>query len=103
MAGAIILVTGEIGPTSEDITFHFNAQDIKGVGLTSGDVYEVLDNAEQNMTFAFPPLTQSEKSDVRFRLIRHGSADNLWMRFSFTFTYPPGTFEITRDQLECRG
>ena len=97
------LITGEVGPTSEDITIHFNTQDVKGVGLTSGDAYEIPENEKVDLVITSVPFTFDEQFDIRFRLIRAGSADNLWMRQTVEISFPPGNVQIKRNQVECRG
>lgn len=97
------LVTGEIGETSADFTIYINAEDIEGVGLVTGARYFQPANSTDEIKFTAVPLTSSEEFDLRYRLIREGSLENLWLRISFTFTFPPGTEEIRRFELECRG
>jgi hypothetical protein len=97
------LVTGEIGETSADVTIHVNAEDIEGVGLVTGARYSQPANSTDEITLTAVPFTQSEEFDLRYRLIREGSPDNLWLRITFTFTFPPGTEEIRRFEIECRG
>jgi len=97
-------VTDETTPTEVHVKVHVNAQDIEGVGLTSGDMYRVEDNVLNEFSFTLvPPFEFEQELDVRFRLIREGSDDNLWMRFTARFTFPPGDLEIIRNELECRG
>ncbi len=97
------LVTGEIGETSEDVTIHVDAEGIEGVGLETGARYSVPVNSEDEMTLTDVPPTFSEEYDLRYRLIREGSLDNLWLRVTFTFTFPPGTTDVKRLEIECRG
>jgi hypothetical protein len=96
------LVTGEIGETSADYTIHVNAEDIEGVGLVTGARYTQPANETDEITFTAVPLTSTEDFDLRYRLIREGSLDNLWLRISFTYTFPPGTEVVKRFELECR-
>jgi hypothetical protein len=94
----------ETTPTEVTARVRINAQDIEGVGLTSGDMYRVEDNIKNDFSFTIvPPFEFQQEVDVRFRLIREGSDDNLWMRFKARFTFPPGTTEILKNELECRG
>jgi hypothetical protein len=95
------LVTGEETPTSSDIKIHVNLQGVSGVGLTSGDRYSIAQNEKTDIEFT--PTTSEQETDFRFRLIRQGSDDNLWVRQTFRFTFPPGTFELIRNETECRG
>jgi len=55
------------------------------------------------MTLTDVPPTFSEEIDLRYRLIRAGSLDNLWLRVTVTFTVPPGTTDVRRLEIECRG
>jgi hypothetical protein len=95
--------TGEISPTRTDIKFHANAQGIEGVGLTSGDRYNVPQNTKDDLEFSSPPPRIEEEFDLRFRLIRQGSDDNFWLRFKFRFSFPPFEFELIKLEIECRG
>ena len=97
------LVTGEIGETSEDVTIHVDAEGIEGVGLVTGERYSVPANETDEITLTDVPPTFSEEYDLRYRLIREGSLDNLWLRVTFTFTVPPGTTDVRRLEIECRG
>jgi hypothetical protein len=96
------LVIEQVGPTSQQITFHVNAQGIEGVGSVSGDRYSVPANSKQEITFTAVPETVSDEFELRFRLIREGSLDNLWLRYTATITFPPGTLD-ERLEIECRG
>ena len=97
------LVTGEIGETSEDVTIHIDAEGIEGVGLVTGERYSLPANETNEMTLTGVPPTFSQEFDLRYRLIREGSLDNLWLRITFTFTVPPGTTDVRRLEIECRG
>ena len=97
------LVTGEIGETSEDVTIHIYAEGIEGVGLVTGERYSLPANETNEMTLTGVPPTFSQEFDLRYRLIREGSLDNLWLRITFTFTVPPGTTDVRRLEIECRG
>ena len=97
------VVTGEITPTSASIKFHLNNQGVSGVGLTSGDRYSVLQNFSQSTNVTFPPLTGSIDVDNRFRIIRQGSNDNLWLRQTFRITFNPFSVTLIRSEFECRG
>ncbi len=97
------LVTGEIGATSEDVTIHVDAEGIEGVGLVTGERYSLPANETDEITLTDVPPTFSEEFDLRYRLIRAGSLDNLWLRVTFTFTDPPGTIDVRRFEIECRG
>jgi hypothetical protein len=97
------LVTGEIGPTSAHVTIRVNAQGIEGVGQVTGDRYSVPANSKEEITITAEPPTFSQEFDLRFRLIRAGSLDNLRLRITFTFTDPPGTTDVRRFEIECRG
>ena len=79
---------------------HFNAQGFEGVGLTSGDKYRILDNDKVEVV-----ITETSfdlVSHDRFRLIREGSRDNLWLRIHMQIT-DDGEPVFTRFEIECRG
>jgi hypothetical protein len=97
------VVTEDIGPTSTDVTIHIDAEGIEGVGQVTGARYSVPINEKDEVTIRDVPPTFREEFDLRYRLIREGSLDNLWFRFTFTFTVPPGTEDVRRFEIECRG
>jgi len=97
------VVTADIGPTSADVTTHIDAEGIEGVGEVTGARYSVPINETDEITLTDVPLTSREEFDLRYRLIREGSLDNLWLRITFTSTFPPGTVDVKRLEIECRG
>jgi len=97
------VVTEEIGPTSSDVTIHVNGEGIEGVGQVTGARYSVPLNENDETTFTVEPPTESEEADLRLRLIREGSLDNFWLRVTATTTIPPGTVDVKRMEIECRG
>lgn len=98
------LVTGEQTPAGSDIKIHLNTQGIEGVGLTSGDRYQFIQNQKSDFEFSnVPPFPFEQEFDFRYQLIRQGSDDNLWIRQTTRFSYPPYEFEIIRNEFECRG
>jgi hypothetical protein len=97
------VVTEEIGPTSSDVTIHVDGEGIEGVGQVTGARYSVPLNEKDETTFTVEPPTESEEADLRLRLIREGSLDNFWLRITATTTVPPGTVDVKRMEIECRG
>jgi hypothetical protein len=97
------LVTGEIGATSANVTIHVNGEGIEGVGQITGARYSVPLNEKDEITVTTEPFTESEEADLRLRLIREGSVDNFWLRVTATSTTPPGTVDVKRLEIECRG
>jgi hypothetical protein len=77
---------------------HENNQGVTGVGLTSGDRYSIQQNAKIRIVESGPTLDHYQ--DVRLRLVRHGSADDLWIRETLRIT---SHVEIIRFEIECRG
>lgn len=96
-----LLVTGTETPTLIDAKAHINTQGISGVGLVSGDQYNIQENVRED--FVITTSSADEFVDVLFRVVRQGSLDNLWLRQTYRFTFPPSHFEIIRDEMECRG
>lgn len=98
-----VVVTGEQTPTSSDVKFHVNTQGVEGIGLTSGDRYSIIQNVKEEFQFSFPPFRFEREVDFRFRMIRQGSDDNLWVRQTFRVSSPPFRLELIRSEIECRG
>jgi len=97
------VVTGEIGATTEDVTIQVNAEDVEGVGLVTGARYTQPATSKEEITITDVPPTLRQEFDLRYRLIREGSLDDLWFRFTFKLTVPPGTDDVSRLEIECRG
>ena len=95
------VVTGEIGATTEDVTIQVNAEDVEGVGLVTGARYTEPANSKEVITITDVPPTLRQEFDIRYRLIREGSLDDLWFRLTFTLTVP-GTEDVRRLEIECR-
>ena len=98
---AHVLRTGQLTPTT-DIKVRLNAV-AEGIGLISGDRYVLIQNNNAEFVTSAGGSTIDQEVDVRFRMIREGSDDNFWLRLTFRLTFPPGTVEIIRDEVECRG
>ena len=96
-------VTRDITPTGYQETFYANFQGVKGVGLTSGDQYSFLVNQKNHWEVSYTPDGLEQEADLRVRLIRQGSNDNMWFRQTIRITSPPYQFEIIRSEIECRG
>jgi hypothetical protein len=94
-----VIETGTDG--TQTFKVHFNAQGFEGIGLTSGDKYRIMDNDKVEVVIT--ETTFDLVSHDRFRLIRQGSLDNLWLRIHTRLTDPEGEPEITRLEFECRG
>jgi hypothetical protein len=96
-----VLATGTLTPTNIDAKVHENTQGISGVGLVTGDRYSVLENVNED--FVASGSLVNEFLDVRLRLVRQGSLDNLWIRQTVRVTSPPFHIEFIRNEIECRG
>lgn len=98
------LTTGGETLAGSDVTIHVNYQGVGGVGLTSGDRYRVIQNDKNTEKFSFlPPFPFEREFNTRFRLIRQGRVDNMYLRQTIRITSPPFQFEIIRSEIECRG
>jgi hypothetical protein len=84
------------------VVVHFNAMGFQGIGLTTGLKYQIQDNDKTEVVFDADEALSGQETDVRFRLNRQGSLDNMWVRATFRFT-APDDFEVIRSELECRG
>lgn len=97
------VVTGDIGPTGGTLKYHQNMQGVSGTGQLSGDRYNFHSNVKQEYEWTVAPATSAGEVDVRHRVIRQGSNDNLWIRQTYRWSSPPFTFELIRSEFECRG
>lgn len=98
-------VNGTITQTADsyDARLHLNTEDFKGVGLTTGLQYIYHQQTLQENDVTFNPLTQRFETAISYSVISQGSTDNFMADLAYSFTYPPGTFEITRDDARCTG
>lgn len=93
----------EVTETSTYLRLHSNNQRFHGVGLTSGDRYSLPGNQRLEVFTSVAGPVYEEERDVIFRMLREGSADNLWLRGKMRFKFPPGEVEIIKLEFECRG
>jgi hypothetical protein len=84
------------------VVVHFNAMGFQSVGLTTGLKYQIQDNEKTFLVFDVDEAVIGQETDVRFRLNRQGSLDNMWVRSTFRFI-APDEFDVVRAELECRG
>ncbi len=98
-------VNGTITTTSNgtDLKLHLNTEDFQGVGLTTGLKYLYHEQTRVQDLFTYNPFTDKFEYAVGYNVISQGSADNFHADFAYTFSYPPGDFQITRDEARCTG
>lgn len=98
-------VNGTITQTANgfDSKLHLNTEDFQGVGLTTGLQYLYHQQTHQENDVTFNPFTQRFEVAVSYSVISQGSTDNFMADLAYSFTYPPGTFVITRDDARCTG
>lgn len=79
---------------------HFNYQNVRGVGLTSGAVYRVSAVDHFWLAAPFPSSIQSERS---FHLISQGAASNLLVRVLYHITVNAnGEVTASMDELDMQ-
>ena len=98
-------VNGTITTTSEgeESKLHLNTEDFQGVGLITGLKYLYHQQTQQTDEFTYNPVTEQLEYRVSYDVISQGSTDNFHGDLHYVFTYPPGNFEIIRDDARCTG
>ncbi len=93
---AHFLIRGSSGQSRLSI----NWADVKGVGLVTGDRYVVQDNFKSELI-----LSGNGTEEIRehLRMIRLGSADNLYAVVHLVFDLTTGDVEVVEFTVECRG
>ena len=99
------LVNGTIITTSTgtDTKLHMSTADFQGVGLTTGVKYVYHQQTHLQDSFTYNPITDKFEYSASYDVISQGSTGNFHSDFAYTFTYPPGDFQITRDRSSCTG
>lgn len=92
-----------VNESGTESTVHINSDALHGVGLTSGDRYVYHTQRTQQSVVTSNPYTQTVEFSARYQVISQGSKDNWFATLSYRYTYPPGTFQITSNESECRG
>ena len=86
--------------------FHINLQGVKGVGLTTGNDYQVQDNVSERKIISQDGCVLTFSVSETFRAEDAHANNNLYFVMKLTYTYDLCTSEYTvkRDQLsiECR-
>jgi hypothetical protein len=89
--------------TGVDSKIHLNTEHFEGVSLTTGLKYLYHQQTHQSDMFTYNPVTERFEYRVSYDVISQGSTDNFHGDLAYTFTYPPGNFEIIRDDARCTG
>jgi len=92
-------------PTDGGFTldYHFNTQNVSGVGLTTGTKYQISDVLSEQETAVFVPLGASADVAVHYRIISNGSMDNFLADIVYTFTFPDLSTTYKVQNLRCNG
>jgi hypothetical protein len=80
---------------------HFNYQQVMGLGLTSGTIYQVSAVDQVRLSAPFPSSIQSVQS---FRLISRGSGNNLLVQVLYHITVDANgevTASIDAFDMQC--
>ena len=91
--------------TSKD-EFHINLQGIKGVGLTSGNYYQVQDNISARTIISHDGCVLTFSLSETFRIIAPNANNNfnLIMKLTYTLDLCTSEYTVKRDEFstECR-
>ena len=85
------------------LAYHFNTQNVSGVGLTTGAKYQISDVLSQQETAMFVPLSASADVAIHFRIISDGNLDNFLADFVYTFTFPDLSQTYRIQNVRCNG
>jgi Tol biopolymer transport system component len=89
--------------TGTDFRFHLNSQDFQGVGQTTGVKYTYHEQSRTQDSFTYDPYTDKYQFSASYSITSQGSIENFRSEFAYSFTYPPGDFQIIRDVTRCTG
>ena len=98
---ALLLITTTSTDSMLSVTYHVNLQNASGVGLTSGDTYSFVLNDNVHFTLA---KGATETLVQRVRLVRHGSAADIYGTFTSHFTVDAGgnvVVDFDRLEIDC--
>ena len=86
--------------------FHINLQGVKGVGLTTGNDYQVQDNISARTIISHDGCVLTFSMSETFRVTAPGASNNFNLIMKLTYTLDLCTLEYTvkRDEfsIECR-
>jgi hypothetical protein len=101
-----VVTTQSTNGTVTTIKLHENFNDLKGVGLTTGDRYHLNAAAKVDLTMdAAPPFPFSGEELLTAELVSNGPGDNLKLFIIETVTFDGTTLtvEIKKIRIECHG
>jgi hypothetical protein len=92
-----IVVTGD----ADQQKMHINWSNFHGVGAVTGAEYtgQIIVKRETDL----PPPNTTVDATQRIRWMRHGSLDDFHLILVTRTTIPPGTVEVIRTEVDCRG
>jgi hypothetical protein len=101
-----VVTTQSTNGTLTRIRIHENLNDLKGVGLTTGDTYHLNAAIKVDVTMdAAPPFPFSGDELLTAELVSNGPGDNLKLFIIATVTFDGTTVttEIKKIMIECHG
>jgi hypothetical protein len=101
-----VVTTQSTNGTLTRIRIHENLNDLKGVGLTTGDTYHLNAAIKVDVTMdAAPPFPFSGDELLTAELVSNGPGDNLKLFIIATVTFDgtTTTIEIKKIRIECHG
>jgi Tol biopolymer transport system component len=98
-------VNGTITTTDNgsESSFHLNTDGVEGIGQTTGLKYVYHEQTRQDNLFTFNPYLSKFEFGSSYDVISQGSTQNFHSEFAYSYTYPPGDFQILRDRSRCVG
>jgi hypothetical protein len=92
-----IVVTGD----ADQQKMHINWSNFHGVGAVTGSRYTGQIIVKRDTDLPPPNLTVETMQQIRW--MRHGSLDDFHLFLVTRVTTPPGTVEVIRTDVDCRG
>lgn len=87
----------------EEVTTHFNTQNLSGVGLVTGTKYQISDAFREDETTQLLSATGSADVAEHLRVISADSLDNFLVDLVYTITFPPLQFTYQTKNRVCEG
>lgn len=85
------------------VSYHFNTQNITGVGVTTGTQYQISDTFKEVENTVTAPLGESAQASEEYRVVSQGSSDNFLVHAIYTFTFPPFNVTYKVNDTQCTG
>ena len=98
-------IVASVDTTADGFTlsYHFNTQNVTGVGVTTGTQYQIIDTFKEVENTVTVPLGESGQAAEEYHIVSQDSTDNFLLHATYTFTYPPFNVTYQANDAQCTG